>query len=1224
MDSTNIASLTKCVHRVLAGCALMVLGIAGSPAWGWTCPQTVSTPSCGLWQSPNDNNEVLDQASLGDTVVGWAQPKIGQTFKVGGNGNKTLYRLDLILGNNESQLSGVLKIWTWKNTYAQTVATTPIFNEAVDLTGREKHQLKSFYPRITVKGGTTYLFELDGTGRDPFRVIGGTIPYANGEVYENGATNTYDLWFRTFLPPSGSPILPTFAASDPPQWTAPLTNSTPVTKEDYYARVKNLAENQRCDGLYGCGASSKQDALYEAFLYSTCQAHSDCGTDHLGYAVTMLKQAERWFRCSPAPVDDCNCIGCGPSACGTCTPGETYFGSMEKAGLAYLWLQPAWSSISQADHIQIRNMFLDNARNLWSQRELGTHNRAFAFAVTYRTVLTIAAMSDPYPGMPDPTPTETADWEAYASGVWDALWITNNRDAEEDSEGYVMLEFFRYVLEYTSIAGLEATVWQDPAFLAWVERIYNQFTPLGVAPDYGHGGGWAAQNSGPIWLFETAAAMTGQTKYKWLAHRIFEHTRDRVCDCAPPCPWSPPPGGCPASCTVHNPWIIGDAYANDMASIAGAYLAADDGILDTQPGAQVEWPGSYMVKDGTALWTGTPAAPVGQTFRIADSPLVRLELKVADNGGNVSNGTINVWKWNAAGYSATVSQTPLYRDVVKMDDASLGTTQGFYPFLAGLNTADTFFFEVSRAAAFGLSGSAGTNDWYPDGQLRVNGAFSTTADLWFRSFTLGKNGSTFTTRQHWVQRPYSQWGSPPKYIDIQPGVFVPDKLTLRSGYDKNAMHAVFNLVIGYYGHGELEPAALASLVDDGSVIMTETAFPYWQYAYQDEDESMAMVRRYWGGTNGPRGDRTSVSHFGDYRKASVAWVDWNDIHGWQIAQQRRIYFVKDRFMLVRDRYRFPNAMRAAVGPVWHLADVHPTHGTNWYDVYNRQPVGNVFEVRNPERYALLYFVDRANYSVAEFREPNYLPGPSCPVQPVQACEVLSSSYTKPADCRNSPPYIAYQRRVLDSTTNQNVWFDTLLWPHGYALRPDGPTPAASKVTKKFDDGSAVALEVRVPVGGSPDEVWTVVDNPNRITLTASSGDLLTDARYLVSRRTAGDPASNYLLAKEATRVRVGTTSDPERIDYTWTVANTVELGGNYPPCPPVTSCPNQYCLGGQGLTPCDHANGECTTGSDTGLQICQGTDEALECPVGQTIHTLSCPCECQGQSCGSWTTYNCQ
>jgi hypothetical protein len=566
-----------------------------------------------------------------------------------------------------------------------------------------------------------------------------------------------------------------------------------------------------------------------------------------------------------------------------------------------------------------------------------------------------------------------------------------------------------------------------------------------------------------------------------------------------------------------------------------------------------------------------------------------------------------------------VAQTPLFREAVKMDADSLGVTQSFWLFLAGLNTSDTFFFEVSRSATFGLLGSSGTIDWYTDGQVRANGAFQATSDLWFRTFTLSKNGSMYTTRQHWVERPYSQWGTPPHPYDIQPGVIVPDKLVLRSGYDKNAMHAVFNLVLGFYNHGEIEPGALASLIDDGSVLLTETAYPYWQYAYQDEDESMAMVRRYWGGTNGPRGDRTTVSHFGDYRKASVAWIDWNDIHGWQIAQQRRIYFVKDRFLLVRDRYQFPSAMKAAVGPVWHLADVHPTHGTNWYDVYNRQPTGNVFEVRNPERYALLYFVDRSNYTVAEFKEPNYLPGASCPVQPVQACEVLVSSYTKPGDCRNSPPFVAYQRRILDSTTNQSVWFDTLLWPHDYALRPDGPTPASSKVTKKFDDGTAVGLEVRVPMSGSPDEVWTVVDNPNRVTISIS--DLLTDARYLVCRRTAGAPASNYLLAKEATRVRVGTTSDPERIDYTWAVANTVEIGGNYPDCPPVADCVPSTCIGG---SQCGPGAGSCSIGFDSGLQICQGPDGPIECPVGQTVRVNNCPCTCAGQFCGGHTSLVCQ
>jgi hypothetical protein len=232
----------------------------------------------------------------------------------------------------------------------------------------------------------------------------------------------------------------------------------------------------------------------------------------------------------------------------------------------------------------------------------------------------------------------------------------------------------------------------------------------------------------------------------------------------------------------------------------------------------------------------------------------------------------------------------------------------------------------------------------------------------------------------------------------------------------------------------------------------------------------------------------------------VAWLEWNDPHGWMIRQQRRVYFVKNRFLLVRDRFLFTQDLQAAVGTVWHGEDVRPEHGANWYDLYWREPRGLNWKFKNPERYALLYFVPRVGREIAAWKESAYAP-----------------KYT-------SPPWVLYQKGCGEAKATQAVWFDTLLLPHGNELTPP---KAAAQVSVLYDDGANVALQVR-----SGDETWIVVDNPGAKTITARG--LATDAAYLIACAKPKTP--DYLVVTNATKVKVGATNQ------NWPTPTTTEIG----------------------------------------------------------------------------------
>jgi hypothetical protein len=305
------------------------------------------------------------------------------------------------------------------------------------------------------------------------------------------------------------------------------------------------------------------------------------------------------------------------------------------------------------------------------------------------------------------------------------------------------------------------------------------------------------------------------------------------------------------------------------------------------------------------------------------------------------------------------------------------------------------------------------------------------------------------------------------------------------------------------------------------VILADGPFPYSHHLRLAEDEAIPLLRRYWGGSYGAPGEHATITRFADSRNATVAWLEWDDPRGWQVRQERRLYFVKNRFLLVRDRFSFPERMGVAVGPVWHVGDLHPRHGVDWYDVYYREPLSNVWKYRNPERYALLYFVPRPGQRSGAFEEASYLPSEGCPRN--------TRSDTVDARCRSGPPFVVYQRWTGETSPGESRWFDTLLIPHGPEL---SPADAAARVRVLLADAERVALEVKVG-----DETWTILDQPREGVVDVPG--LAADARYAILRSAPDRPP--YLLAHAATRIEVGDLS------YRWPVRTSVELGGYTPP-----------------------------------------------------------------------------
>ncbi len=458
----------------------------------------------------------------------------------------------------------------------------------------------------------------------------------------------------------------------------------------------------------------------------------------------------------------------------------------------------------------------------------------------------------------------------------------------------------------------------------------------------------------------------------------------------------------------------------------------------------------------------------------------------------------------SAATPATLASTPLYAERLDLSSGGAWRTIALQPFVDA-QVGASYFVEIRAEGTLDLAGSPLHGvDRYTGGVLWNGNQSRANADLWFETWTLAGNGSTTTDRLEARWRRPTQFGTPPRPMDFT-GQRVPDKLVLRSGFDEDDLQLVVNLIGGDFYHGQEETGAVLSLTDDGARILADGTY----FDRLDQQQAVPIVRRYQGARREVV-EPVRVTHFRDWRQATVARIGWGDRDGWPVDHERRFFLVKNRFVLVRDRTGFAGPIEASAGPLWTAYDVRPESGPNWFDLYDREPHSvNGLRFANPERYVLLWFVPRTGVQVAEWREIRTGNPPS-------------------------PSYLVAQRWTGVAAAGDARWFDSLLLPHG--PEPD-PAEVAAGVAVLYDDGTAVALRIRLD-----DETWTIVDNPSHVSI--QSATVATDATYAITRTVAGEP--DYVLAHEVTFLRVVNGSGPT-IDRVWLAPSSVEIGGERPP-----------------------------------------------------------------------------
>jgi len=126
---------------------------------------------------------------------------------------------------------------------------------------------------------------------------------------------------------------------------------------------------------------------------------------------------------------------------------------------------------------------------------------------------------------PKDVPADEAKlWRKYADLTWGDWW--EHRDTIYNDTGYRSLFlrdiFATALLTDGAVPGGE-DIFNDKEAKKFWERLLMTTAPNGAYPNYGDTSGWSAQQGAYIFIFEYLAAKTRDGRFKYAAHRIFDH-----------------------------------------------------------------------------------------------------------------------------------------------------------------------------------------------------------------------------------------------------------------------------------------------------------------------------------------------------------------------------------------------------------------------------------------------------------------------------------------------------------------------------------------------------------------------------------------------------------------------------------------------------------------------------------------------------------------------------
>jgi hypothetical protein len=178
---------------------------------------------------------------------------------------------------------------------------------------------------------------------------------------------------------------------------------------------------------------------------------------------------------------------------------------------------------------------------------------------------------------------------------------------------------------------------------------------------------------------------------------------------------------------------------------------------------------------------------------------------------------------------------------------------------------------------------------------------------------------------------------------------MPFKLCLRSGWQAGDMYMLVDL---FPRHEPMNVTGVLGLTRWGSATTCS-------YSNKDVTNWLNMLRVEDVTGKAPRirnrdpllADKyyqtVQVSEFRDHPIATYAAVLVDDYNGFPMSLRREFFFIKNRFVLIRDTAVAQTEFVARIGPGWDTQFVGPQVGACWANTYVQAPITNEHKLHNP-------------------------------------------------------------------------------------------------------------------------------------------------------------------------------------------------------------------------------------------------------------------------------------
>lgn len=343
-------------------------------------------------------------------------------------------------------------------------------------------------------------------------------------------------------------------------------------------------------------------------------------------------------------------------------------------------------------------------------------------------------------------------------------------------------------------------------------------------------------------------------------------------------------------------------------------------------------------------------------------------------------------------------------------------------------------------------------------------------------------GSRITWRHPLVPVPVEQLRERPgtSPMAMKADEWIPDKVVLSTNTRAQSFWGLVEL-LPTAGHGGEVPGNIITLMLHDAALFAGQGY----YENSPEYQNLIWIEDLDGLAADPRPLSTTVPIFVDDPAFTFVRIVTTAYQHLPVTYTRDLVFVKNGFLVVKDRIRFDTTMKVRLGPCYYARCLGPQCGENWFNAYYDKlwytglGLGRgVQSIRNPSWDLLIYFSPRANrkHTVLD----RYLENPY----------------------RNSPVQV---RQVWSgmARAGQELSFTSVLLPHTPTMTPKdllAPPPDSKDPTfleiVHDDDGLTVVKAIAEMDSWNKIrfETWVMINDTGGV---GKAGPIDSDARIAV-------------------------------------------------------------------------------------------------------------------------------